>query len=486
MIKDLEIINIIPKNQGHRRQLLVNGEDMTAYLTESRFIKPVTVGIGTFTMTLYNPGGLKSGSYKAGHEVKLYADHENGTTLQFWGIIDNVKERKDDKGQFLDFEGRHRSYMATERMVCYSTENRECSLILKDLIDTYLPGFTYDSVLPSGVYMPVSWNYKKVWECVEDICNFCGFDCYVDDNLDIHFFQANSIYNENDAVVEGQNFIKVVDWGTDEYFHKTSVTAIGEDESGMMIVYTAHSDDYDPDNPKEVFIKDVSAKTYAAVKARAEAELAKYDNIAPRGTVQSIGLEEVNPGDNIVYALQRHKIVGAFKLLVISHLVGTKIEKGGWIVETSIEREIIGTSQIVKDSKQNEKSITYADNVNRMEYSYNFTFDDESDISSMSNTVVDGGALKLASGTTGSMTSDTKNAEITISQLELRAYGTDLGVSTYQVSCDGTNYINVTPNTLTTVPEAVRGNKLIVIPTLIVDLTTNPTPALDSLGVFYS
>ena len=186
-----EIFIPIPKVRNTHVKIEINEDDVTGRVTKSNFTYPVTSGIGTFEIILSNSNGQLSGLYSNGNIIKFYADNTDSTTLQFWGRIDYVKENISKDGQFLEIKGRHRSYLLNETLICYSAEDMITSQILKDIIDK-LPGsygFTYTNVSTTTDSMNVEWNYKPFWECVMEICRFAGYDCYVDNDLDFHYFE---------------------------------------------------------------------------------------------------------------------------------------------------------------------------------------------------------------------------------------------------------------------------------------------------------
>ncbi len=138
----------IPKTRNTHAKIEINGVDVTKRIIESSWVYPATTGIGTFTLILSNAAGQFSDTYSVGQSVKFYADNSDGTTLQFWGRIDYVKDNLGSNGQFLEIEGRHRAYLLTEFLVCYSATNTVTSDILKDIINK-LPasyGFTQTNI----------------------------------------------------------------------------------------------------------------------------------------------------------------------------------------------------------------------------------------------------------------------------------------------------------------------------------------------------
>ena len=140
----------------------------------------------------------------------MYLDNTDATTLKFWGRIDYPKDILEEGGQWLEIDGRHRSYLLNEIKVCHSTKGvpTDTGQILKDIMDKYAPNFTYTNVNLSGVLVNVDWNYVNFQDCVIFLCKKAGFDSYVDDDLDMHYFEQGSVFNSAEVIVEGDNFLK--------------------------------------------------------------------------------------------------------------------------------------------------------------------------------------------------------------------------------------------------------------------------------------
>lgn len=435
MIQSNQIYIPIPKTRNTHCKIEINGQDMTARVVRSSFVYPCTIGIGTFTVTLSNAHGQLNGYFVPGHMIRLFADNSNATSLQFWGRIDYVKNNIGPSGQFLEIEGRHRAFLLNEYLICHSATATTTSQILKDIIDK-LPssyGFTYTNVSTTTDSMDIEWNYKPFWDCAVELCNYAGYDCYVDNNLDFHYFEENSISNENDAIVEGDNFISTQNWGTDDTYEKTRVTVIGQDDEGIPIIYTAKVTN--ETDIKEIFIKDSSANTSQKVQDLAESKLAELSNRAPQATIRSYGLEEINPGDNIWIIVPRQQIEGQYKIIQITHYFGA--EYGGWRTECLMEEKEVGTAQLIQNVMQKTTAISSPENVNKLNYSYNFTFDTDS--GTHSTTEITEGVLKTDGSASGIWISTTKTITENATQYELRASGETLPGTNFYVSSDGGN-----------------------------------------------
>ena len=481
MILTNDIYIPIPKTRNTQARILINGADMTSRIYESEWVEPATISVGTFKLKVVNTSGIYSSIFSGGQAVLFYADNTDGTTLQFWGRIDYIKEVLGQEGQFLEIEGRHRSYLLSEIKVCYIGTGDHAT-ILKNIITQYAPGFTSVNVQNTGKTANVAWNYKVFWNCVQDLCYDSGFDCYVDDNLDFHFFLSDSIMNNVDAISEGDNFMSTQEFGTDTYYERTRATAVGQDSSGLPIVWTAISPGEGTDI-REVFIEDNSANTLDVVKSLANSLLAQYTNRPPQASIISTGLTTVQPGDNIWVAVPRQKIYGIYKVLQTKHKFG----RDGWKTECNIEKELIGTAEMISQGIKKQTLLTNVENVNKLNYSYNFPYDDDTLTASHSSTKVSGGFLMLVDGsaTTGTWIGKIFVAAQNITKIELRVAGTDIGSSLFYFTVNNTaNWeIFTAPNTMQ-VP-AYIGLSITAKITLNKD-SQNATPKIDSIVLLYS
>lgn len=484
------VIIPIPKARNTKCKVEIGSEDVTARVVSSSWVYPVTKGIGTFNLRLSNAHGQISGTYNIGDAVKFYADNTDATTVQFWGRVDYIKDNISDRGQFLEIEGRHRAYLLTEFLVCHSATSTNTNQILKDIIDK-LPaayGFTQTNIGADTNSMDVEWNYKPFWDCVEELSNYAGYDCYVDNDLDFHYFEENSILNEDEVIAEGTNFINSKDVGTNDYYEKTRVVAIGQDSTGLPIVYTAISTG-EGTEIKEVFIKDASANTETKVQNLAESKLEELTDRSLQAIIVTFGLETIKPGENVQIIIPRQKFNGQYKIIQITNKFGA--ESGGWRTESMVEEQEVGVSQIIQGMMKKSDMITMADNVNKLNYSFNFSFDDDTKTASHETTEVLNSKLVLSDdeATEGTWISTLKTETEDISYVEMRAKGKDMGSSEFYFSLDGgASYEQVDVDDFSTLitPTQTLGKAIKIKIILKRPAAGTLNPEVDSLVLLYT
>lgn len=468
----------IIKNPGEDNE---ETDDVTSKVIDSEWTKPVTVGIGTYSIILSNAGGRISDMYNKGDHIKCYLDNTDGTTVQFWGRIDYPKDKIKESGQTLTIEGRHRSWILTETNVNFEADDIEPSQLLKNIIDKFTTGFTYTNVAATSTTMSVRWNYKPFWECVIEICNKAGVDCYVDDDLDFHLFAENSIINEDAFIADNGNYIDSANLGTDDAYERTRVTVEGRDNGGLPIIYTAISTTETTVREAPAVV-DPSLNTLAQVKAKAEAELAIYEDRQVQATIKSKGLETLAPGDNVPVIITRQKIFGYYKVLEFTHRWG---HKSPWVTTSVIEEEITETLNLLQRARK-ENEIQPANNPEKFLFSFNMEFNDESQIASKTGVIVQDGWLKLSTSP-GTMTSETQTAPGNINKVMLMVTGFAVGNTTYKLSANGgASSINISVGIPVAIPAGQQSNKLQLEIDSMQSDANNVNPQIDDIAVMYN
>ena len=348
--------------------------------------------------------------------------------------------------------------------------------ILKDLVDTYLTGYTYTNVGECSVAPTISWDNKPLWDCIVDLCELSTFDAYLDSDKDFHFFEKESITNEIDAIVWRDNMLEIESLGTDTIDVKNRIIVYGEDDAGLPIVYRTDdlvSQAVTGRGIKEEVIKDTSIKTYQQAKERGDAELALKKSTATGGSILSIILPDINPGDMLYVTNPVQHINGTYRVVQYTHLLPIEQTK----VIISKDRTI---PQLFKDNKKSELRLQKITNPYKMTKSYNFTFDnlDNVDQTLSSAVTVDEGKLKISSGVQGIMISDLRSESTDITYVQLKVVGDALAGTEYYVSTDNADtwdQVNLEEETAVTAGTDLR-----------IKIILNSTSTLiDSLAVLY-
>ena len=426
--------------------------------------------------------------YQGGETIKVYLDFENGNTKIFEGYIEKPKYKFAESGSILEILGRHLASKLLDITVTESFTDKQISgtsdSVLNYIISEYASGFTTNNVNTVTDTITINWANKPFWECVVDLCNIAGYDCYVDADGDFHFFEKGSILNTSEAAVEDDNLIENNGLMKDTTDVKNRIIVYGEDDNGLPIIYTAEDTaSQNSYNIKEKVIRDSDIKTYDDAKKRGDAELLLLKDTENKGKVVCYLMPDLNPGDKIWVNIPSQKIYDKFRVVKVIHKI-VEDEVTECIIEK--ERHI---PQVFKERMTKELQLEKIENPFKNKYSYIFTFDDDSQVSSHSNTATSGGKLVLV-GDSGVMESTTQSAPVDISEFSVKAIGQDLSASTFMISADnGISWsdeytFNNDTDTQKTIPEHKQGNKLRIKITLQSD-SSNTSPSIDSLGIYY-
>lgn len=449
-------------------------EDVTDDVIYGKFTLLATEGISDFEIQL-NDSQQTYQKYIGTETVRIYIDNDTlATTKRFEGTIEKIKNQITDTLQ-VTFSGRHISKELLNTLVSKSYTDTEVSAILIDLISTYLTRYTTESVTASSVTTSADFADQPFWDCVKSLCEIANFDCYVDDSKTFHFFERNSILNNDEGIYEYE-LINLSGLGDTMLDIKNRVRVYGQDSSGMPIVWTA--DDINSQNQYGILeafpISDTSIQTVEGAKKRAEGELALQMNKRLQGTVIVYGLPSIRAGEKIWISLPEQSIHDKYRVLSVLQEFGTNIDVG-FKSTLTIEKPVRDLSLLMRDMNVNisGKDTSKSQNPNQLKYSYNNPFDDQTGLI-LSNTVLSNGSLILSSGfDTGTAESIAVDTASNVGQVELKVSGNALDTSVFQVSTDGGyTYENISINALKTLSNA--GNRLVLKITLNVSGTTNP------------
>lgn len=441
---------------------------------------PATNSIGQCKIKLDNNNETYTNLFSGGEIIKIYYDNSDGTTEKWRGYVENIESQFGDSGYTMKINGIHVAGELLDITVTKSYTDTAISDILKDIIDTFTSGFTYTNVETKSTQVTVNFSNKPFWECVIDLCNLASFDCYVDQDKDFHFFEQNSKTCTLDAVVHDDNLLENEGLGYDIVEVKNKIIIYGEDAGGLPIVYTAEdSSSQSSYNVKEKVIRDSDITTLEEAKDRADAELAELKNANLKGSVKSLALVDVLPGDKLWISIPINDIVGQYRVVDIKH----KIDWGYFTTECEVQKPRKGLPVFFKDRMERELAGESIDNQYNLKYSFNVGF--TSDSGTHSSTEVAEDVLRLGSGkSSGTWTSDVHEASVEPSTCELKYSGQDMRASKFYVSVDnGTTWEEVSANTEYTI---LGTGKYVKIKIEMESSSGTPSPELSSVAVLYS
>lgn len=438
----------------------------------------VTEGIGIFEFVVPNGNEAFTGVWTGMEIFKYYKDYAaTATTLRFRGRIEKVSYQDN----MVKCTGRTDSLFVMDQVVTRSFTNADTSDILQDLFDTYGESrFTTTALQnPSGETLTVNWFEKPFWEAVEELCEAAGFDCYIDKDLDVHYFPEGSEDNTEDAMVHDSNLFEVGDFADDIQFVKNEIRVYGAKIDGIQIIYTAKDTASQSTHGirKEV-IRDDNIINETQAQELADFILAEKKDPPQVGEVRGFLLATIQPGERLLISSPFDNLPPQY-YKTIKYV--DSISADGLFTTVTVNKEPRRVSNIFKDRIETEsKRQDTSDNPNDLSFSNSFLFD--TDEGSHTNTEIAESQLRLQSGqSSGDWESPQKSTSTLITTVELVVVGDNLSGASFEISADGgINYQSVSPNTKTTTAITNQGVNLKTRVTF-----SDSTAAIDSLSVLY-
>lgn len=145
-----------------------------------------------------------------GQEVIVY----DGATKIFAGVIIDLEEGAEAK-KLLRYDVKCTDYvrLLSRKLVPATYTGQTVEAIIDDLITNYAQsGFTTNNVSCLKVINYIGFNYKPLDKCIEQLANLVGFDWYVDEDRDLHFFakgtkSAPTDITDDGGVVEQESLV---------------------------------------------------------------------------------------------------------------------------------------------------------------------------------------------------------------------------------------------------------------------------------------
>lgn len=438
-----------------------NTYNVTSYCIKGSCNPAINPSVGKFELTLANPNDKYTDVFSTGDLVKFFKDYsEEATNHRYTGVTESIDKSNNE----IKIKGKMLGSSLLDITITGNYPNWEISAILKDVISQVnsqiTTPFTTTNVNTTNTYIDISFNGKNANECIEELCQRAGFDFYVDKDKDCHFFEEKSVENTIDAVVHGVNMLELKGFSEDVEQVKNHIIVNGAVVDGIPLVYTTEdATSIASYGYKEEIISDNTLESYDELKNKGDPQLALKKDPPIVGEVKSTLLVGLNLGEMLRVSApsagippDTYKVVEFEDKFGSNEIPSTKIKLEKW--KPSISNEI-------RKSFLKQKETQDITNINKLEHTYMFTFDDYTNIddANSSDYAVSEGYL-IFSSSSGKMQTDAYETSANISKFEVRAYGENLvGNVTYEVSVDnGVTWQTVDLNTLTTATS--DGNKL--------------------------
>jgi hypothetical protein len=436
-------------------------DDITNFISFAEFEDYVTDNVGQFEIRIWNPNEDYTSIWIGNEIVRYYKDYAaTATTLRFRGRIEKPSKRFNN----LNIKGRAEGSMMLDVPVTESYKNTETSTIATALFTTYLPTFTTTNINVSTVNVSLDWAETPLMEAMQELGKSTGFDFYVDSSLDAHYFLKGSVKNYKEAIVHGMNLLDVNDFTPDLTLIYNKVKVYGAVVNGVQVLATAEqkTGTYGTQNTnfrvRTLVINDENILTETAAQEIADYELSQRKNPPDVGSVKGFLLATIQPGEAIQVSSPNDGLDPGW-YTTTGYKDRLDIAQTGEISTTVfINKEPRGFHNVLRDRVQQEnKKKNTSINVENMDFSYNFLFEEDS--GTHSNTEITGGVLKPTSSS-GTWISPNRVLSTNLSEAYLLMFGQFIPNVTVSVSGNnGVSYQAFTANkTKLTLSSAIGKN----------------------------
>lgn len=152
----------------------------------------ITDRSGTFTLVLPYKYDYDISRFVTGTDVQI---NQNGHIYRGWVISPPIA--RDGAVKTVTLEGADYTAKTQKIIVTESYTSKTVSYIVNDLFEKYVPWATLNNIGTNTRELTIRFPDLYLWDAMDQICTLTGFDWYIDDELDVHFFEGISSYNGN-------------------------------------------------------------------------------------------------------------------------------------------------------------------------------------------------------------------------------------------------------------------------------------------------
>jgi len=451
-----------------------------------------TDGISSFTFRLDNSNGKYVGKLYEGDIIDIYYDYttkSNLNTVRSRFYIDSIYDTFSDNGFEIDVDCRNAPYenyrvhfADTEMTTQFSGKNvLDCFLGDSGTTDSegnYTNGILYQSSLKLKVYDTSlsTWNIYSDLTTTQkntlkslttyDVSHYGSYVSKSRLNISktivsgtsidfriqydsssgdtyLMIFPSTGVLNSSEPVNAGQNLISLSRYGRDTTQEVNRFKQTGQSDGSLLSIYTSE----DTTLQNALWIKDKSESntnltTYDDVQDAAYSNLEVYKQLPKTGTVNCCALPTLNPGDKInlsvPYIISDEVLIRSVNFTISDDIIFTlDLERREKLISDLFQERITATS-----------NISAIDNLNGMRFARTFSFNESTGFD-LTDCSVQNEVLKLDSGqTTAIAISPSIDSPENVDNIEIRIKGNQIWGCTFQVSNDGSTWLNYTLGTV--------------------------------------
>ena len=348
----------IPKDKNTNWSLTVNGLDIKNYLISAKLSFGLISEELNCEIEIDNSGEDFNTSFSEDDEIILTLDFSDGTTRQFAGVVNEIRDKLDNSYSLI-INGSHYTSYALDILVNKSYSSSGISTIRADLISTYLGsyGFTSTNIETNNELVTITFNEKPLIDCLLELDKLGDEDSYFDNDKDYHSFKRGSKDNDNEAIIFDDTLISLEGLGSDNAEKKNNIKVYGE-AGGLPVLYTTEDTS---SRTKQRVITDTSILDEDDAASFSQAELDSSNNPPIQGNAYCFLMPELVPG-YMTYIVSPPRVHNRYRIAKYTFLLPS--EQMNVII--SSERSI---AKLFKDRIKKDLAQETLSNPHNMKYS---------------------------------------------------------------------------------------------------------------------
>lgn len=391
--------------------------DITDLIEKGSYSDGVTDNIGSFNFKIMDPNQTYSELIENFNYIKIYLDYgTTAETLKFKGVIEDNKR----EGIYFVIEGRSIGMTILGKNIIYSATNKNRSDVITEILNDNFPEIDTTNIESDTTEIIVNYSEVSFQDIMEELCGK-HHDFYVDADLAAHYFTKGSKQNSTEAVVQDYNHISTGEYGKDSEETITKVRVYGK-KIGDIALFATSSESTSHTNGiiKDRKILDKSITTIDQATERADFEYTSGIDIPSVGSVTSMLLPSLAPGEKLFMGVPLDKIVPGYYIIN-----SFKHSFPDLTTTLTIQQRKLDLPKLIKSNINFAEGIAEKDNPYDLDFSQIITFETDSGVHS--NTVINEGWLKIETGeSTGTWISDNYSLSDEVTKIAFKMTGENL------------------------------------------------------------
>jgi hypothetical protein len=157
---------------------------------ECKVTLSLTNRAGPFSLLIPSVTSELVDAFPVGSDVRVLQDDN-----VFRGWVINPPKQLEGKVRYLAFEGADYTAKTQKIVVTESYEDTAISDIVEHLFSKYVPWASREKIEPCVQAITIRFPDVFLWDAMEQLCELCGYEWYIDEDLVVNFFEPSAKIN---------------------------------------------------------------------------------------------------------------------------------------------------------------------------------------------------------------------------------------------------------------------------------------------------